>query len=137
MQLIDTSVWIHALRRQPTVTPIQELLKPLTLSGSAAITEWVILELMAGIRTSEKADTFLRKMENLPRLGFLPENWNQAWTLAGELRKKGITPSAADCFISTIAIGHSVPLVHCDTDFELIAKHSKLRTVDWTAHLRS
>ena len=29
-----------------------------------------------------------------------------------------------------------VSLVHCDTDFEAIARHSALRTIDWTPHLR-
>ena len=134
MQLVDTSVWIHVFRRQRTITAIQQLLKPLILSGNAAITEWIILELMAGIRTSEKTESFLRKMDSLPRLPFPPEKWNHAWNLAANLRKKGISPSAADCFISTVAISHDVPLVHRDTDFELIAKHSELRTVDWTAH---
>lgn len=133
MQLVDTSVWIHALRR-PGNPKIQELLKPLVISGSAAITEWIVLELMVGIRTSENANDLIRKMTPLPRLSFSSEKWNQAWTLAAGLRKKGVSPGAADCFISTIAITHNVPLVHCDADFEQVAKHSDLRTIDWTIY---
>ena len=57
--------------------------------------------------------------------------------MAADLRKKGFTPSAADCFISTVAISHDVPLLHCDRDFERIAKHSEVKTIDWTEYLES
>jgi len=90
---------------------------------------------MVGTRRSEKVESALRKFERLPRLSFPVEKWQQSWTMAADLRKKGFSPSAADCFISTVAINHGVPLVHCDTDFEQIAKRSDLKTVDWTQYL--
>ena len=105
------------------------------MSGSTAITEWTILELMVGIRSSEKVENILKKFEPLPRLAFPAEKWSQSWALAAYLRQKGVTPSAADCFISTTAINHRVQLLHCDKDFEQIAKHSDLKTVDWTEYL--
>jgi len=63
----------------------------------------------------------------------LPEDgWSRAWDLAARLRKKAISPSAADCLIATIAISWGATLLHCDSDFEHIAKHEKdLRTLDW------
>jgi predicted nucleic acid-binding protein len=103
------------------------------MNGEAAITEWIILELMAGVRSSETAEHLLSKMEPLPRLSVTEDGWRLSWSLAARLRKKAISVGAADCFIATIAIGHDVPLVHCDRDFELISRHSELRTVDWTA----
>ena len=132
MLLVDTSVWIHALRR-PGSPKIQELLKPLLLRGEAATTEWIILELMTGIRTTEKAEALSRQMEPLHRFSFGAENWLDAWMLAAKLRKQGVSPSASDCFISTVAIAHNIELAHCDGDFEAIAKHSRLRTLDWTS----
>ncbi len=133
MHLVDTSVWIHVLRR-PGIARIQQLLKPMIVGGNAAITEWILLELMVGIRTSESADSLIRKMEPLHRLPFPAEKWNEAWKLATSLRKEGISASASDCFISIVAIAHEATLVHCDADFELIAGHSKLQTLDWTPH---
>jgi len=64
----------------------------------------------------------------------LPEGgWELAWDLAARLRKKSVSPSAADCLIATIAVSHHATLLHCDRDFELIAKQEKdLRTLDWT-----
>jgi predicted nucleic acid-binding protein len=104
------------------------------VGGNAAITEWIMLELMVGIRTSENAESLIRKMEPLHRLAFPAEKWNEAWNLATNLRKEGVSPSASDCFISIVAIAHEATLVHCDADFELIAEHSELQTIDWTAH---
>ena len=58
MYLVDTSVWIHALR--PAGHPeIRARLKPLILSGDTAITEWILLELMTGLTKSEHPDTLL------------------------------------------------------------------------------
>lgn len=133
MHLVDTSVWIHVLRR-PGTARIQQLLRPLIVGGNAAITEWILLELMVGVRTTESAESLIRKMEPLHRLTFPSGKWNEAWRLAVSLRKEGVSASAGDCFISVVAIAYEATLVHCDGDFELIARHSKLRTIDWTAH---
>jgi predicted nucleic acid-binding protein len=137
MHLVDTSVWIHAFRRRRESSPIHELLRPLTVSGEAAMTEWIILELMTGIRANENNDVFLRRLQSLPLLSFDESKWSAVWALAGQLRKRGISPTASDCFIATVAISHSVPLIHCDSDFELIAENSNLETVDWTAQAGS
>jgi predicted nucleic acid-binding protein len=134
MHLIDTSVWIHAFRRSRETSAIHELLRPLTVSGAAGITEWIILELMTGVRANENSDVFLRKLQGLPLLSFDESKWGAVWALAAQLRKKGISPSASDCFIAMVAISHDVPLIHCDSDFELIAGNSNLQTANWTAH---
>jgi hypothetical protein len=45
------------------------------------------------------------------------------------LRKKRLTiRKSNDCLIAFYAIEFSMPLVHLGTDFELISKHSKLKT---------
>jgi predicted nucleic acid-binding protein len=45
------------------------------------------------------------------------------------LRKKGLTiRKSNDCMIAFYAIEFSTSLVHLDSDFELISKHSKLKT---------
>ncbi|HET9219238.1 MAG TPA: PIN domain-containing protein [Terriglobia bacterium] len=66
----------------------------------------------------------------------LPEDgWALAWNLAGNLPKKAVTQSAADCLVAAVAISHGTTLLYCDSDFELIAKHSDLHTLDWTKFL--
>jgi predicted nucleic acid-binding protein len=132
--LVDTSVWIHALR--PAGHPaIQSLLRPLIVSGEAAVTEWILLELMTGLAASETRDTWLDRFAAVPRLSFEASWWEDAWAHAARLRKRGVSPTAADCLIATVAIKHGVGLLHCDADFEAMTPSLPLRTVDWRVHL--
>lgn len=134
MHLVDTSVWIHALR--PAGDPaIRERLKPLILKGETAITEWIILELMTGLSSSERKQSLLQRFAPVIRLPFETQWWEDAWENAASLRKRGISPTAADCFIATISLKHNVPLVHCDGDFENMKEVLGLETMDWRTHL--
>ena len=134
MHLVDTSVWIEFLRRSGS-SEIQKRLNPLIRSGSVAVTEWIILELMTGLRSHDKASTLLEQFAPVYRLSLSDESWDRAWNLAARLRKKGISASAADCLIATIAAQDGATLLHCDSDFELIAPHAKLRTLNWVEYL--
>jgi predicted nucleic acid-binding protein len=134
MYLVDTSVWIHALRPSGN-SAIQSLLKPIIVAGDAAVTEWILLELMTGLRTAEGKDDLLERFSPVTRLPFEPLWWERSWALAARLRKHGVSANAADCFIATVAKEHHVPLIHCDADFEDMKTHAGLETVDWTVHL--
>jgi len=136
MYLVDTSVWIHALR--PHGNPdVQARLRPLITSGKTAVTEWILLELMTGLKKSEQPSELLQWFNPVPKLPFLDGWWEKAWQYAGTLRKQGISPSAADCLIATIAIEHRVTLLHCDTDFDLMAASLPLHTLNWTDSIRT
>ncbi len=135
MYLIDTSVWIHALRPRGNAA-IQSRLKTLLLSGETAITDWILLELMTGLSRSEDGKALLDRFSPVARIVFEPDWWAAAWELAANLRKHGVSPSAADCLIATVALESAVPLIHCDEDFEAIRAHTKLQTLNWTIHLR-
>ena len=134
MYLVDTSVWIHAVR--PTRNAeIQARLKPLIVNGQTSITEWILLELMTGLVKSEQPSSLLECFTPVPRLSFSRDWWNTAWDLAGRLRRQGISPSAADCLIATITMKHGVTLIHCDNDFEAMKPILRLQTLDWTKYL--
>ncbi len=134
MHLVDTSVWIEFLR--PSGSPgIQTQLKPLIQSGDIALTEWIILELMTGLRSNEQSAALLGQFAPVHRLSLPESGWPKAWDLAARLRKKGVTISAADCLIATVAAVHTATLIHCDSDFELMADQAGIDTVDWTSLL--
>lgn len=135
MQLVDTSIWVHALR--PGGNPaIRAALRPLIVSGEAAVTEWILLELLTGLRASERNETLLRWFEPIARLDFgLGDVWEKTWETAAKLRRRGVSPTAADCLIAAVAMEHRVPLVHCDADFEAMKRAVPLRTLDWTGYL--
>jgi predicted nucleic acid-binding protein len=136
MYLVDTSVWIHALRPAGNAE-IQARLKPLIINGQTAVTEWILLELMTGLVKSEQPSSLLQWFTPVPRLPFNPEWWDSARDLAGRLRRQGVSPSAADCLIATIAMKHQVTLIHCDTDFEAMKPILRLQTLDWTQYLHA
>ena len=101
MHLVDTSVWIQFLRLSGS-PEIQSQLKPLIQAGNIALTEWIILELITGLRSNEQA-AVLSQLAPASRLSLPEDGWPKAWDLAARLRKKGITASAADCLIATVA----------------------------------
>ena len=136
MYLVDTSVWVHALRPGGHAT-IQALLKPLIISGQTALTEWIILELMTGLRTSERKDGLLQWLAPVISLPFDVSWWEQTWDHAARLRKQGISSNAADCLIATVAMNHRVSLIHCDSDFEAMKPTLPLQTIDWMKHLKT
>ena len=136
MYLVDTSVWIHALRPAGNQT-VRSLLRPLIISREAAVTEWILLELMTGLRKSETRDELLNWFRPIERLDFPSYyGWDVIGESAAKLRKRGLAVTAADCFIATAALSYKVPLVHCDADFEAMKPTLPLRTVDWTSHVR-
>lgn len=134
MHLVDTSVWVEFLRRSGS-RAIQARLRPLILNGEAALTEWIVLELMTGLRSTEKPAELLERLSPAHRLLFPADGWSRSWDLASSLRKRGVTASAADCYIATVAISSNARLIHCDADFEAMTRHSTLQTIDWTSDL--
>ena len=135
MYLVDTSLWIQALRPRGNKL-IQDKLRPLILAGSAHITDWIILELMTGIKSGEEQKKLEAFLAPIPRLAIENSCWKIAWDLAATLRKKGITPSAADSLIAAIAIKNEMPLLHVDQDFSGMAQHTKLKEVNWIEYLK-
>ena len=53
--------------------------------------------------------------------------WAYACKLAFDLRRKGLTVPCAYIFIAASAISVSDSLIHADSHFDLIAKHSNLK----------
>ena len=135
MYLVDTSVWIHALGPRGNAG-IQSQLKTMLLSGETAVTHWILLELMTGLSRSEDGKDLLDRFAPVECIAFEPEWWATAWGIAATLRKHGVSPSAADCLIATVAMESGLPLIHCDEDFEAIRARTKLQTLDWTLHLK-
>ncbi|MFH1575228.1 MAG: PIN domain nuclease, partial [Acidobacteriota bacterium] len=60
----------------------------------------------------------------------------KCWHCAARLRKGGVSTNAADCLIATVAMGHGVPLIHCDADFEAMKTILPIETLDWNRHVR-
>lgn len=134
MYLVDTSIWVHALRPHGNRN-IQERLRPFILSGQAALASWIVLELMTGIRSDEEQRALNAFLSPLPRFQVDDSCWEISFRLAATLRKKGVSPSAADCLIAATAVAHKASLIHLDHDFSRMARLAELQEMNWTHFL--
>jgi predicted nucleic acid-binding protein len=59
-----------------------------------------------------------------------PADYEQAAALYRACRRRGETVrKLVDCLIGATAIRASVPILHADSDFEVLARHTSLQTV--------
>lgn len=122
--LIDTSVWIQVLRKDPP-RPLADLVRRAIVERRTATTGMVMLELLSGVRTERH---YRDVADELRALRYLPaeEAWPEACRLSFRLRRHGVTVPSADVLIAGVAIVHGCVLLHADDHFPLIARHSKL-----------
>ena len=127
--IFDTSIWVDFLRNKST--PATDLLTGyIEHNDQVLLVPTILQEVLQGIRE----DTQYRHIKDiLSYFTVLQVSPVQAAIGAAELyrslRKKGLTiRKSNDCLIAFYAIEFSTILVHSDSDFDIISKHSKLKT---------
>lgn len=126
MILIDTSAWIEFLRDTGSTVcnTVDEL-----LGADLAICDAISMEVLAGAR-NEQHLAQLRGL--LARATFVPitaEDYDQAAALYRTCRRNGETVrKLIDCLIAAVAIRSNAPVLHADTDFAALARHTPLTT---------
>jgi len=116
MILIDTSCWVHALRRAGDLG-IRARVKSLMESGEAAWCPPIRLELWNGVG-GEVDRRNLRLLEDvLTELPITAEVWQQAFNLADRCRRAGKTVPMQDVLIGACARYHHVSIEHNDAHF--------------------
>lgn len=128
MILPDSSAWIEEMRA--TRSPVHLALRRLLSEGAAiAVTEPVIMELLAGARSKREVSATRRRILAFPLLGVRDlvtyERASAVWRAcrsAGEPVR-----NALDCLIAAVAIREGATVLHADRDFDIIARHTPLR----------
>lgn len=128
LYLLDTSVWIHALVRRRALTNLQRRVAELLRAAQVATIALVRLELLRGARDTAAYTRIERLLEPLRWLPLDDAVYDSAAQLGFRLRRSGVTVPIVDLVVAATAIRYGVIVVHLDTDYELIAKHSPLRT---------
>lgn len=130
MILVDSSAWIEFQRAtgSPTDLRVTDALKR---DEDLATTGIVTLEILAGAR-DEHHERQLRRL--LARCHFLPLieplDHETAAALYRSCRRAGTTiRRLPDCLIATVAIRNGAEVLHCDSDFDAIARHAPLAIV--------
>jgi len=124
----DTSAWVEFLRGSghPTARVLTELLER---GEEIGLTEVIVMELLAGAG-AEQLRPLRRRLVAFPllRLRGLADFEEAAW-IYRTCRAAGETPRAlSDCLIAVPVIREGATLLHNDADFEVIARHTALRT---------
>ena len=125
--LIDTSLWILVFKEGAPEGPMKEVQRIIS-EGSAATCGMIMLELLGGTRSLME---YRQLLEELQALHYLPETepvWISASRLFFDLRRKGLTIPPTDILIASVALYHNYPLIHADHHFDLISKHTNLKS---------
>ena len=128
MIVADTSAWIEFLRA--TGSPVHRKLRALLAEGAeVAVTEVVVMEVLAGARSPRHEHALRSQLLSLPvlRLGGLAD-FEAAAELFRRCRQAGETlRRLVDCLIAVPVIAADATLLHADTDFDRLARHTPLR----------
>jgi predicted nucleic acid-binding protein len=115
--LLDTSVWIDALRGK-TATII-EITQGLLNDDRAVTCGPVLFEIKRGLRPPERKK-ILPLFDALVRLPFDETDWDAAGDLDTSLRKKGFTIPPMDIIIARICLHQKVFLFTLDKHFRSV-----------------
>jgi predicted nucleic acid-binding protein len=126
--IFDTSVWIDFLRNKNT--PQTNLLTQyIERNNPVILVPTILQEVLQGIRNNAQYENIKDILSYFTVLQISPVAAAiGAAELYRYLRKKGVTiRKSNDCLIAFYAIEFSTPLVHADSDFDVISKHSGLK----------
>jgi predicted nucleic acid-binding protein len=126
--LVDTSAWVEFLRGTGSETNARVRAYH-EQTRQLAITEVVVMELIAGIRNQGeemRVDEIVLGVPILAVHGI--GDFVQAAMLYRACRSRGETVRKLDdCLIAAVAIRNDVPVLHQDSDFDVLARHTALR----------
>ena len=126
MILVDTSAWIEFLR--DTGSPVCERVDAL-LAEDIAICDAVRMEILAGARDEQHLQQLRRLLARAAVLPTGPVHYEEAAAIFRRCRQHGETVrKLLDCLIGAVAIRADAAVLHRDVDFDVIARHTELRT---------
>lgn len=128
--IFDTSIWVDLYRNNISIKVklLEEYIE--FYSNNLFLTPTIIQEILQGSKTNAE---FNYRQSVLLDFNIFDDTWLETSTAAAklyfDLRNKGVTiRKSTDCLIAQVAIQSNCLLVHNDSDFELIAQNSTLRT---------
>ena len=125
MILIDTSAWIEFLR--DTGSPVCDRVDKL-LAREIAVCDPVRMEVLAGARSDEHLRDLRGLLARASTIGTDPTDYEDAAALYRTCRRGGETVrKLIDCLIAAVAVKAGIPVLHADTDFDTLARHTRLR----------
>ncbi|MGH2880970.1 MAG: type II toxin-antitoxin system VapC family toxin [Solirubrobacteraceae bacterium] len=129
--LVDSSAWVEYLRG--TGSAVHRAVTTRLEAGSElASTDVVSMEILAGARSDKERDSLRRLLQGCAQMPVDgPNDYERAADLYRACRRRGETPrKLTDCLIAAVAIRNKVEVLHSDSDFVTIARHTPLRLAE-------
>jgi predicted nucleic acid-binding protein len=123
--LIDTSAWIEFLRDTGSAvcTRVDSL-----LGDEIATCHPVRMEVLAGARDEQHLCDLRALLARGSLIPTEPTDYETAAAIYRACRRRGETVrKLIDCLIGATAIRSSAPILHSDSDFEILARHTPLQ----------
>ena len=125
MILVDTSAWVEYLRDTgtPACVRVDEL-----LADDIAVCHPVRMEVLAGARDERHLRDLRGLLNRAAVIPTLMTDYEDAAALYRTCRRRGETVRRLiDCLIAAHAVREGIPILHADTDFDVLARHVGLR----------
>ena len=119
--LVDSSLWVHQLRKSGDPAKRQRV-NALLEAGEAAWCPPVRLELWRGVTNDVERKTLRRYEALLPDYEITAETWARAIQLADRGRSAGVTVPLADLLLFACAQLNDLEIAHDDEHFDALAK---------------
>lgn len=123
MILVDTSAWVEFDRA--TGSRVDEQLTDLIArTDEVAVTEPVIMEVLAGARTDHREHDLRRLMQRFTLLRFDPAiDFDGAARIYRMCRRSGVTPRGmVHCMIAAVALRHGANVLAADADLTRVGE---------------
>jgi len=121
--LVDTSAWVEYDRA--TGSPVEKRLSGLIAEeGPVAVTQPVVMEVLAGARTDERESDLRRMLLRFDLLRFdAAADFDGAVRVYRRCRAAGVTPRGmVDCMIAAVAWRHGATMLAHDSDIDRVAR---------------
>jgi predicted nucleic acid-binding protein len=127
MILVDSSVWIYYYRPK-----IAEKIKSLiieTIAGDEAAVNGIIkVEILNGVTDMKDFEKIKSDFEAFIMIQLDDSIFDTAGVIGSSLRKKGFSIPATDLIIAASALKSGCLLLHIDSHFDTITKHTSLNS---------
>ena len=125
MILVDTSAWIEFLRDtgSSVCNRVEEL-----IGSEFAVCDPIRMEVLAGARNERHLRSLRGLLARATLLPTAPADYDEAAALYRVCRSEGETVrKLIDCLIASIAIRAGATVLHHDSDFDVLARHTGLQ----------
>ena len=123
MILVDTSAWVEYDRATESAVDLR-LTDLIASGGPIAVTEPIMMEVLAGARTDERETDLRRLLSRFDLYRFdAVADFDGAVSIYRRCRKAGVTPRGmVDCVIAAVAWRRGASLLAYDADLDRVAR---------------